>query len=443
MAATSNQANVTHWRVLTLFFLLCLPQVPLLADDMWTGLFEEHLQAAVSGETGGQYEVGIMYLKGQGVEQDRVQAAHWLKAASASGHQEAASRLRRMNEQQEKFNKLKIKASSGDADAQYDIATMYLQGQGTERDTAEARQWLSRLAGRKHEKAITRLGILSYKGEGGPVDYAAAFALFEQVKNDSVLAQYYLGEMYANGRGVTKNYHTAISLYEKAAQGGFHRARGKIINMEEELAMKERRRVRLAEASPPESRQPAAKTKIVQQTKKTVKPAEPKQAVTPSVLDALAAAHWLRGSKPVDYLPSKVTRCEQSDKGGLVCFSQVLHRSTGNQNIEYRVKSLIESNRDAIVIRYRNLVLDVVDLSAGADEDELPGGYDAEVEGADQSAQGFRVKTGWTREHRVECKLEADEAVVCTKDKMHTITLVGRKPVVPKNNLAQGSAKDY
>jgi len=253
MAAAINQKNVTCWHALAVSFLLCLLQALVLAGDMWNELFEEQLEAAESGEADAQYEVGIMYLKGQGIEQNRARAVHWLKSASASGHGKAASKLRRMDEQQDKFRKLEKKAASGDADAQYEIAMMYLKGLGIEQNSVRARKWLSWSAERNHDKAITRLGILSYKGEGGTEDYAAALGLFKRVKNNNVLAQYYLGEMYANGKGVAKNYRTAINWYEKAARGGFGRARGKIINMQEELEMEERRKVKLAKASPPET----------------------------------------------------------------------------------------------------------------------------------------------------------------------------------------------
>ena len=39
--------------------------------EMWTELFEEQLDKAEAGDADAQYEVGIMYLKGQGVEEDR------------------------------------------------------------------------------------------------------------------------------------------------------------------------------------------------------------------------------------------------------------------------------------------------------------------------------------------------------------------------------------
>jgi TPR repeat protein len=40
-------------------------------NEMWTELFEEQLDKAEAGDADAQYEVGIMYLKGQGVEEGR------------------------------------------------------------------------------------------------------------------------------------------------------------------------------------------------------------------------------------------------------------------------------------------------------------------------------------------------------------------------------------
>lgn len=449
MAAAINQKKITNWHALAISFLLCLPQAPALASDMWTGLFEEQLEAAESGEADAQYEVGIMYLKGQGVEQSRVKAVEWLKSASASGHAKAASKLRRMDDRQDKFRKLQKQAASGDVDAQYELATMYLKGHGTEQNTAEARNWLGKAAKQNHDKAITRLGILNYKGEGGAEDYAAALKLFNRVQQDSVLAQYYLGEMYANGKGVKTDYHTAIDWYKKAAQGGFSRARGKIINMEEELEMEKRREATLAKAPEPQAAQP----KKAQQAKKKAQKSAPKKAkakkaparkvVTLSALEQLEAGHWKRGTKPVDYLPSRVTRCNEGKKGGLVCFSKMLQRTSGNKTIEYRVKSVIESSRDTLRIRYRNLVLDVIDLESDGEEDVLLGGYDDEVEGAEQAQQGYHVKTGWTQEHRVECKLKGAKVMNCVKDKTHMMKLVRSNRPSPTRQMASHGVEDY
>jgi hypothetical protein len=51
-------------------FCLCLA-ASAGGNEMWAKLFEEQLDKAEAGDADAQYEVGIMYLKGQGVEEDR------------------------------------------------------------------------------------------------------------------------------------------------------------------------------------------------------------------------------------------------------------------------------------------------------------------------------------------------------------------------------------
>lgn len=412
-------------------FVLLAFSMPLAANEMWEDLFNEHLEHAKAGEAEAQYEVGIMYLKGQGVDQDRDKAMYWLKAAADSGYQLASSKLGRIEEQEAKFRELQESASAGKVDAQYELAMMYLKGRGVEADGAKARDWLQKAADSNDSKAITRLGIVNYKGEGGKVDYKRALTLFNRVADKSVLAQYYLGEMYAGGAGTKRDYVMAISWYKKAADGGFNRARGKIINLEEEMRMEKRRAAKVASDRKQARAEEAAKPKV---QKKVVARAEPAAQVpapkvrkptvkkvvakpAPDPLDVLAGKHWVRGDRPVNYLPSEVTQCDMED-GELVCFSDVLTRVTGTQTVQYRVKSFVKTKNDAIVITYRNLVLDVTDSQEIEDQ---PLGYD------DQAEQGFHVQTGWTPEHNVSCRQPSRKGMACVKDETHNMTLVAAK----------------
>jgi TPR repeat protein len=409
---------------------------PLAANEMWEALFKDQLENARSGDAEAQYEVGIMYLKGQGVEQDRDKAVEWLKSAAASGNEQADSKLARIEEQESKFNELKGQAKRGDLEAQYELAMMYLKGRGVEADGKTALRYLQDGADKGDEKSITRLGIVSFKGEVGRPDYKKALQLFNRVSAKSVLAQYYLGEMYASGSGVKRNYDTAIDWYKKAADGGFNRASGKIINLEEEIKTEQRRkanRARLAQqqkvaaaaaraaaakkAAAARKPAPKAAKAAPEPTRKVARRAAPKPPVRKQALnslDSLVDSQWLRNTRPVDYLPSRVTRCDR-DEQNLVCFSEVLQRKTGTNVVEYRVKSIITNTGESYDIVYRNLVLDVTDAR---DHDDQPLGYD------DQMEKGFHVKTGWTPEHRVVCKHAKDRSLSCDKDSTHQITLV-------------------
>ena len=393
-------------------FLLAGIQSPLLANEMWQDLFDEHLENAEAGDVDAQYELGVMYLKGQGVEQDREQAVQWLQKASDGGSLQATSKLSRMQKQQDKFEQLAEKANSGDIEAQYEVAMMYLKGRGVRKNSQQARKWLSKAAEQNDARAITRLGIVNYKGEGGSRDYTRALGLFNRVADTSVLAQYYLGEIYANGAGVEKDYLVAIQWYQKAADGGFDRSLGKIINLEEELRVQKLRQQKDAAVAQRQAAEKVLVAKAVRSAPAKRKPVMKK--VKPGPLDKLAEQQWLRGEKPLEYLPSKLTQCDM-ENAGLVCLSKVLTRERGTQTIQYRVKSLIKSKNETFVIVYRNLVLDVEDSQESEDQ---PLGYDDEVE------HGFKVRTGWTQEHSVSCKQSSDKQLDCIKDQTHKMKLV-------------------
>jgi len=413
-----------------LVFVFC---APVAADQMWTGVFKDCLAKAKNGKSDAQYQVGIMYLKGQGVSQDREQGIKWLESAAHAGYQMASSKLARIKEQESRFKEVQDKAQAGKVDAQYELAMMYLKGRGVPADGNKARKWLDKAAGTGDEKAITRLGIINYKGEGGSVDYGRALSLFNKVREKSVLAQYYLGEMYAEGAGTAKNYTTAIKWYKKAAEGGFNRAQGKIINLQEEIRVEKHRKTRVASVAKPAppvqtTARPApmvvAKNEPVappprhaQPARVVAKAAVRKVARAPlSDLDSLATEDWVRNKRPVDYLPSHVTQCDKED-GALVCLSKVLKRVTGPQTVTYRVKSFVRSHKGSINISYRNLVLDVTDAE---EQDDAPLGYDGETE------KGFHIQTGWTPEHKVTCSYSHGK-MSCVKDQAYKMSLVAEK----------------
>ena len=415
--------------------LACFLQVPAFPMEMWEQLLKEQLEEARNGDSDAQYNVGIKYLKGQGVKQDPVQARRWLQQADDAGHEGAKDKLERLENQQKAFTALLDKAQkTADPDAQYQVGIMYLKGKGTVMDGSQARSWIGKAAQQGEVKAITRLGILYYKGEGGKTDYAHALQLFNSVSSNSVLAQYYLGEMYAEGRGVDKNHGTAIDWYRKAADGGFTRAGGKIINMQEEIKMDERRRINLArrkqsvEAAQAQlaAEKPPAKTKpqgdatrLAKATKPVVKrPKKPvvKKTAAPAPLEKLAGTRWERNRKQVEYLPSNVTDCE-IEPGKLVCLSGLMTRTSGTSTVHYRVKSEVTSTQDVFHITYRNLVIDVIGIER--DDEELSA-Y------GDEADQGFHIKTGWTQDHKVECKSVQAGKLDCIKDQTHKMTFVGK-----------------
>lgn len=67
------------------------------------------------------------------------------------------------------------KAKAGDAASQFLLGTMYLNGEGVEKNTAEAFQWLKRSAEQNHIKAQFQLGLLYGRGDGVERNYAESW----------------------------------------------------------------------------------------------------------------------------------------------------------------------------------------------------------------------------------------------------------------------------
>ena len=69
--------------------------------------------AAAAGNTGAQFNLGIMYMSGRGVEQDDTEAFGWFRKA----------------------------AEQGDAEGQINLGAMYSDGRGVQQSVVEAVKW--------------------------------------------------------------------------------------------------------------------------------------------------------------------------------------------------------------------------------------------------------------------------------------------------------------
>ncbi len=412
----------------SVLFSLFLMSTPLGAKDLWTNLFEENLAKAQTGDQEAAYEVGIMYLKGQGVGADRGQAAEWLKKAADAGSDAAAAKLSRMQANEQEFNRFMKRAEAGDATAQYETGMMYLAGKGIAPDTDLAVSWLGKAAGQGNLKAATRLGMLYLKGDGVDAAPERAVDMLTRASDEEVLAQYYLGEAYAEGLGVKRNYPQAIAWYQKAADNGFARAAGKIINLQEEMRMQQRRKEReerdaaqaAAQAAATMGEKPVVTTKVDPKPAPAAKPKvdpKPRVEARPALfernIEYLASYNWTTDGKAANFLPSSLNSCEM-EKDRLVCYSGDIEEVSVGRKLRYRVKSIITpgAGHETFDVVYRNLVLDVELL----DVDSGPAGYGQGEE------RGFKVKTGWSGQHTAACRYTTDRSVDCLKDGIHDIT---------------------
>ena len=94
--------------------------------------YEEWLPLAELGDAEAQYNLGVMYDEGAGIEKDLVKAAAWYRKA----------------------------ADQGFIDAQTNLGMMYYYGQGIPRDHAEAARWFKRAASQGDHEAGSYLKLI-------------------------------------------------------------------------------------------------------------------------------------------------------------------------------------------------------------------------------------------------------------------------------------------
>lgn len=93
-------------------------------------------------------------------------------------------------------------------------------------DFTTARRLYQGLAERGNKDAMLRMAVLCARGQGGPVDNAAAVKWFRApAEAGNREAQFGMGLSYDRGSGVPQDYAEAVRWYQKAAQQGVAGAR--------------------------------------------------------------------------------------------------------------------------------------------------------------------------------------------------------------------------
>ena len=98
------------------------------------------------------------------------------------------------------FKKTMVLAQSGNADAQYDLAVMYAEGQGVPKNDQQAVSWYQKAADQGYASAQNSLGVMYDKGEGVAEDNDEAVSWFRKaIEQGNSVAECSLGEMYEKG----------------------------------------------------------------------------------------------------------------------------------------------------------------------------------------------------------------------------------------------------
>ena len=118
--------------------------------------FKLWLPLAEQGDATAQFNLGVMYNKGQGVKQDDVEAVKWYRKA----------------------------AKQGEASAQFNLGSMYADGRGVKQDYVEAVKWYRKAAEQGLAPAQVKLGAAYILGKGVQVNKSLAKEWFGEACNN-------------------------------------------------------------------------------------------------------------------------------------------------------------------------------------------------------------------------------------------------------------------
>lgn len=148
------------------------------AADMWTGMYQQQLASAKNGDAKAQFNVAGMYKNGQGVQRDREKAVYWYTLAVEQNYEQAKAAIALMQANERRYNKAKKAAGSGKMEAEYKLGSIYENGKGTSIDLNQAKQWYTVAAEKGHAKAQYSLARIFYDNRKKNSDGKVAFNWF-------------------------------------------------------------------------------------------------------------------------------------------------------------------------------------------------------------------------------------------------------------------------
>jgi TPR repeat protein len=130
-----------------------------------------------------------------------------------NAHFSAGIMAAEMNNMPLAFTEFLAAANEGHADSQFNVGLMYEQGIGVEKDAAKAIYWYGKSAAQGNSNAQYNLAVLYENGIGTTIDYAKANSWYREASaQGDALAIGNLGMLYIRGDGVNKNLIAGVAL---------------------------------------------------------------------------------------------------------------------------------------------------------------------------------------------------------------------------------------
>ena len=160
-------------------------------DDFFEFMKKEVIRVNTIEEA--EYQLGLLYKGGKGIEQNYIKA----------------------------FEMFSNAAKQGNEDAEFELGLLYLKGQGVEQNSATAYEIFSRLASQGNTNGVYGLGLMYKEGRGVEQSYTKAYELFLKSANQgNANGEYELGLMYKKGIAVEQSFKKAFELFYKSAEQG-------------------------------------------------------------------------------------------------------------------------------------------------------------------------------------------------------------------------------
>lgn len=175
-------------------------------------------------------------------------------------------------------------AAAGDPLAQYNLATLYLQGGGVPQSRETAIQWLRKSAEAGNLLSMELLGTLLLGGNSFKPDYPEAFRLLSRAAAaGSIIAENNLAAMYMNGLGTPVDLLQAHRYASEAQAGGNGTTTALLAEIERRMTPQQR--MAIAGAPSPATTRPAPKPLMqpaTAQAEAEAAPAQPEAAPAPT-----------------------------------------------------------------------------------------------------------------------------------------------------------------
>lgn len=186
--------------------------------------------AAEQGIDEAQFQLAMILLESEVVQNDGERALGLLQRAANAGHANAQFNLAQLilsenagtAEIEQAVAYYEMAAESGVADAQYALALAYYEGLGGKpHDINAAHEWMERAARQNFDSAQVQLGTWLVEGHGGVRDHEAGFSwMLRAARMGNVAAQIRIARLFRAGIGIEADPVQAATWYMLARQAG-------------------------------------------------------------------------------------------------------------------------------------------------------------------------------------------------------------------------------